>query len=554
MKRKRITTIIVSTLLIFVASSVWANSEDDAWRKKITEFYAYDTAQPFEISFTLLNDNQWYLHYDVSYKSEGDTVYAHYFVPVTAKSQPCPCTIGLHGVFSDSEEQFWMMADFLAKRGIAALAPSLPQHHRRAKGKQFVSGQRFVVGTPETIRDNLRQAVVDQRRAVDWLSMRPEINPSAISIAGVSMGGIVGSLTYKIEPRIRNGVFVVAGSGVDGIVDNSDLSVVSAFRQAASVKLLNPQKFIDTLQIVDPINIPDLYPRPVLMMNGTSDAIITPAEALRLYNTLGKAEQIWTNGSHYYPAYAGEYLTASFLASHMPKSYGDTPPGSVLVASPGYRFIEKVQPPVAGSNRLWVDLKVQIAENSKELQHKVAVPLVNRMVPVIVASRETYQRIERDIINLPAFIYIIESDDASQFAAALAYIAALDLTANPLVYYAAPSQGTSCTLTQFTAVQVESARHILTSILSVKSSGATPVSVPKGLGSLIAQYPNQAQAGIALGKMIRYENLGPLPWLPTWQDQGVRWSLGPEEPEQPKNIRREDKAGIAPWTNRSNNV
>ncbi len=70
------------------------------------------------------------------------------------------------------------------------------------------------------------------------------------------MGGIVGSLTYKIEPRIRNGVFVVAGSGVDGIVDNSDLSVVSAFRQAASVKLLNPQKFIDTLQIVDPINIP----------------------------------------------------------------------------------------------------------------------------------------------------------------------------------------------------------------------------------------------------------------------------------------------------------
>jgi len=156
---------------------------------------------------------------------------------------PVPCVIGLHGVFSPSEEQFWMMADFLAKRGIAGIAPSLPQHHRRAKGTQLISGQRFVVGPPETIRDNLRQSVVDQRRAVDWLTMRPEVDSEAISIAGISLGGIVGSLTYKVEPRIRSGIFVVAGSGVDGIVENSDLSVIAAFRQAARIKILDPQKF-----------------------------------------------------------------------------------------------------------------------------------------------------------------------------------------------------------------------------------------------------------------------------------------------------------------------
>lgn len=530
MTARRIPTIIISILLIFMAGLVQAGSDSASTRReKIESFYNYDRTQPFEESFALLHDNQWYLHYDVSYKSEGDTVYAHYFVPVTAQEQAVPCVIGLHGVFSPSEEQFWMMADFLAKRGIAGIAPSLPQHHRRAKGKQLVSGQRFVVGSPETIRDNLRQAVVDQRRAVDWLSMRPEVDPTAISIAGISLGGIVGSLTYKVEPRIRNGVFVVAGSGVDGIVENSDLSVIAVFRQAAKVKLLNPQKFVDALQIVDPINVPDLYPRPVLMMNATNDVIIAPTEALRLYNTLGHADQIWTNGNHYFPAYAGEYLTASFLASQMPDSYGETPPGSVLVASSGHKFIEDVRRPVAGANRLWIDLRVQTEDGGEEMEHQVAAPLVNRMVPVILATRETYSRIRRDISDLPAFIYLMESDNASQLEAALAYIDALDLSANPLVYYVAPSHGIGCTLAQYSPAEVESARHILSSVLSVESIGATSVSVPAVLLSDATEYPNLAQAGIALGKKIRYDALGPLPWFPAWQDQGVRWSLEPED-------------------------
>ncbi|MDD2201536.1 MAG: hypothetical protein PHQ21_04260 [Firmicutes bacterium] len=537
MAARRIATIIIPIMLIFMAGLVQAGSDSaSSWRSKIESFYDYDTTQPLEESFALLHDNQWYLHYDVSYKSEGDIVYAHYFVPVTAEEHPVPCIIGLHGVFSPSEEQFWMMADFLAKRGIAGIAPSLPQHHRRAKGKQLVSGQRFVVGSPETIRDNLRQAVVDQRRAVDWLSTRPEIDPAAISIAGISLGGIVGSLTYKVEPRLRNGVFVVAGSGVDGIVENSDLSVIAIFRQAARVKLLDPQKFVDALQIVDPINVPDLYPRPVLMMNATEDVIIASTEALRLYNTFGQAEQVWTNGNHYFPAYVGEYLTASFLANQMPDSYGETPPGSVLVASPGYRFIESVRRPLAGTNRLWVDLRVQTEEGGQEMEHQVAAPMVNRMVPVVLATRDTYSQIQHEISDLPAFIYLMESDNASQLAAALAYIDALDLSADPLVYYVAPSHGISCTLTQYSAADIESARHILSSVLSVESIGAISVGVPPAFLSDAIEYPNLAQAAITLSKKIRYEDLGPLPWFPAWEDQGVRWSLEPETlPLDPAN-------------------
>ena len=170
------------------------------------------------------------------------------------------------------------------------------------------------------------------------------------------------------------------------------------------------------------------------------------------------------------------------------------------------------------------------------MEHQVAAPMVNRMVPVVLATSETYSRIRQDIVDLPAFIYLMEADNASQLAAALAYIDALDLSADPLVYYVAPSHGISCTLAQYSAAEVESARHILSSVLSVESIGAIPVRVPPALLSDAIEYPNLAQAAIALSKRIRYEDLGPLPWFPAWEDQGVRWSLEPEDlPLDPAN-------------------
>ena len=70
MRRKRIATLIISILLVFMAGLVKAGSDSASmWRGKIESFYDYDRTQPLEESFALLHNNQWYLHYDVSYKS-----------------------------------------------------------------------------------------------------------------------------------------------------------------------------------------------------------------------------------------------------------------------------------------------------------------------------------------------------------------------------------------------------------------------------------------------------------------------------------------------------
>jgi dienelactone hydrolase len=225
----------------------------------IEDFYSYDDSFPFEPCVAMLDSNEWYQHYDVQYQSEGDTVYAHYFVPVLPRSAGNPAIIGLHGMFSGSDQQFWVAAQFVAKRGIAGFTPSMPYHHRRSKGIQLFSGQKFILDSPQAIRGNIRRAVIDMRRAMDWLSRRPEIDPHAVSMAGASLGGIVASLSYKVEPRFRTGVFVMAGSGVSGIAENSEHPLVAAFREISKARLLDPQSFVGMLRPVDASVAPNSY-------------------------------------------------------------------------------------------------------------------------------------------------------------------------------------------------------------------------------------------------------------------------------------------------------
>jgi cephalosporin-C deacetylase-like acetyl esterase len=507
--------------------------------QSIEDFYTYDSRHPLEPRIAMLDSNEWYQHYDLQYQSEGDTVYSHYFVPVLPRSAGNPAIIGLHGMFSDSEQQFWMMAEFVAKRGIAGITPSMPYHHRRSKGVQLFSGQKFIVDSPQAIRDNIRRAVIDVRRALDWLSQRPEIDPDSVSMAGASLGGIVASLSYKVEPRFRTGVFVMAGSGVTGIAENSEHLLVAAFREIAKTKLLDPQNFVDTLRPVDPINVPDLYPRPVLMINGAKDTIMPPSESIELLRSLGQAEQVWADSSHYFPAYVAEYLLASFLAEHMPESYGVPAPGSVLQAQPGWRFVEAVQPPVPGENRLWVNVEAQAPAAGTSSAHRVGVPMVNKVVPVIAVSADTLGAVETDLLKLPAFIHVMASDSLFDLAAACAYASALELGHEPLLYYLAPSAALAdpssadgsiatehYTLMEFSAAHVELARPATAAVVVPAASAAPAASLPSphDLCTSSATYSSASAAVAALASGIRWNKLKTLPHFENAPDEWPTWS------------------------------
>jgi hypothetical protein len=91
----------------------------------------------------------------------------------------------------------------LAHFGITAVRLVLPYHeHRRPPHLQRAE---YIVSTNvgQTLAAN-RQAVLDAKRAVDWLE---EQGYSRIGIVGTSLGSCLSMLTMSHDPRIRAGVF-----------------------------------------------------------------------------------------------------------------------------------------------------------------------------------------------------------------------------------------------------------------------------------------------------------------------------------------------------------
>ena len=63
------------------------------------------------------------------------------------------------------------------------------------------------------MRDALRQAVLDARRGLDYLSRRPDIDANRLGVSGISLGGILSGLVAGVDPRVK--VVMTADGGAD---------------------------------------------------------------------------------------------------------------------------------------------------------------------------------------------------------------------------------------------------------------------------------------------------------------------------------------------------
>jgi cephalosporin-C deacetylase-like acetyl esterase len=413
--------IAISFMLIPSTSLADSKYEESVDPVDVIRFYSYDKSQPLQGNLVLKAENEWYRRYELTYQSEGDTVYAAYFVPKVEGK--VPAVIGVHGMFSEDEDQFLHVADFAARRGFAVLMPSLPFHHRRAKGIQVISGQKFVVAPPVAVRNNFRRAVIDMRRALDWLMSRDNIDKEQIYITGVSLGGMVSMLTYKTDPRLKGGVFLVAGGGFREILVHSENPVVRNFRLLSKIGIADIEGAADILMLVDPAALPDVWPRPVLMLNGTLDVIFPVSETMRAAESFANANVIWAKSSHFYPVSGSMYLILDFLSRLSGKSLECRMPH-------GSDVKETVQPPVPGDSRLWIDLTFspkrtpQAGELRK--QASFGIHLVNRLTPTLVVPEEIWLAEKHKLESVPASIFVVRSIASGDLASALSYLRLLD--------------------------------------------------------------------------------------------------------------------------------
>ena len=233
----------------------------------IARYYDYDQQLPLDDSVNLVGEKEGYSLYHITYKSVHDkTVTALLSIPKNAE-KPLPVIILLHGL-GDRKTVDYIEAGnkYLVDIGYAVFRIDIANHGERFENDyDFSLTGKYRYWT----RDILTQTVFDLRRAVDFLSQRPEIDSTRIGFFGISLGGIIGVDFCGVDDRIKVPVIALAGGNLNLMFGMKALS--------EDVK--------DYLSIIDPINfVTMIHPRPLLMINASNDEIVPPITSRLLYN------------------------------------------------------------------------------------------------------------------------------------------------------------------------------------------------------------------------------------------------------------------------------
>ncbi len=155
-----------------------------------------------------------------------------------------------------SAERRDMTASFVVKSGRAFVLPIYKSTYERTDSLTSDLANQSIFW-----RDHVIMWVKDYRRALDYLSSRPDVDTTRFAYFGYSWGGYMGGIIPAIEPRIKTAVLYVAG---------------------LTMERGRPE--------VEPINYLPRVRLPVIMLNGKYDFFFPTETAQRpFFERLGTA-------------------------------------------------------------------------------------------------------------------------------------------------------------------------------------------------------------------------------------------------------------------------
>lgn len=236
--------------------------------------------------------------FDVSFPSPvttphavNNTVYCEYFKPKTPGKHPAVIVLDiLDGKQLVSRgEALW-----LAQNDIPALVVILPYY-----GPRRPMGGRERLLSPDVFRstENVRQAVLDCRRAAAWLASRPEVDRGKIGIVGTSLGSFIGGLAAAAEPTISTACLLLGGGGlVDAFYDHPKAAVVTQALRLVGITKATIRLLIDP---VDPLTYAaQLKGKRLLLVAASRDDVVPPMAMKRLWEATGKPKIVWFDATH----------------------------------------------------------------------------------------------------------------------------------------------------------------------------------------------------------------------------------------------------------------
>lgn len=215
----------------------------------------------------------------------------------------------------------------LQRKGIGSLRLSLPYHHHR-KPAHLERSEYLVSSNIGRTITAVRQAVLDARRAADWLFAR---GYRRVGILGTSVGSCIGFLTFAHDERFSTGAFIHVSSFFADVVWSglSTKHVRQSLETAVDLQQLrflwspiSPYPFIKRLRGSN---------RKILTLSGRYDMTFLPQLSQQTYDEFDRCgvsnERVWLPCGHYtmgqfpFSAMAG-YQIVRFLKKSVDRKGG----------------------------------------------------------------------------------------------------------------------------------------------------------------------------------------------------------------------------------------
>jgi alpha-beta hydrolase superfamily lysophospholipase len=198
-----------------------------------------------------------------------------WFIPGTSRA-----TVMLVHGYKDSRSSMLSVAEILHHHGYQVLVASLRGHD---------------MNDGETVSFGLRE-MKDLEAFQEYLRARPGVDPGRIGLFGVSMGGTISIGFAAANPAIRALVSDCAFSSVADTVGTSVrfFTGLPEFPFAPAIVFWTEWELGGRVGDLDAKKwIAEISPRPVLLMQGGADQVVSPESGARLFEAAREPKELW---------------------------------------------------------------------------------------------------------------------------------------------------------------------------------------------------------------------------------------------------------------------
>lgn len=206
--------------------------------------------------------------------SDGLRLYG-WFIPAAGRA-----TVMLVHGYKDSRSSMLGVAEILHHHGYQVLVASL-------RGHDLNDGEKVSFGLRE---------MKDLEAFDEYLRVRPGVDPGRVGLFGVSMGGTISIGFAAANPRIRALVSDCAFSSVADTVGTSVrfFTGLPEFPFAPAIVFWTEWELGGSVADLDAKKwIPQVSPRPVLLLQGGADKVVSPESGARLFEAAREPKELW---------------------------------------------------------------------------------------------------------------------------------------------------------------------------------------------------------------------------------------------------------------------